>query len=464
MHNVREFGAKGDGVTKDTGAIQKAIDAGGMVCFPPGVYLSGSLYLKSNGGLFLEPGAVLLASPDKEDYNADDFCEQNSPGTSEHASGAHFLIALEQENIVLCGGGRIDGNRKSFYGEDREEDCTKGPLRKTDPLTGVHYVAYEKFGRREDISWRPAQMIYICESRNIQIRDLQLDDAPYWTCFLHGCEDVQIRGLRILNDQRGHNTDGIDIDCCRRVNISDCIIDSGDDCITLRGNDRKLKNKRPCEYVTVTNCVLHSCANGIRIGVGDGIIRNAVFSNIVFHHCGTAVNICSNFSTDPARGAEISRISMVNLQMEAMRAFLINCQVRGSTPEEPAKEVRDIHIRQVRGTVWRPCLICGSAGKGMKDIVLEDVELDIETELASSDNHLGPWGEFGSSNPECVIYIAHAEGVRLERFKVNWKKTVGGWTYGVLTCNSRNVEKNFVSLGRPDLDVDGSGRPKERQA
>ena len=120
MNNVRDFGAKGDGVTKDTAAIQRAVDAGGMVCFPPGVYLSGTLYLKSGGGLFLERGAILKASPDPADYNADDFCPQNRAHPGEDASGAHFIVALEQENITICGGGRIDGNRQAFYGDDAE--------------------------------------------------------------------------------------------------------------------------------------------------------------------------------------------------------------------------------------------------------------------------------------------------------------------------------------------------------
>ena len=70
MYNdVKEFGAVGDGVTKDTQAIQAALDAGGLVFFPPGTYLSGTLHLRSGGGLLLSPGATLLASPDPEDYN-----------------------------------------------------------------------------------------------------------------------------------------------------------------------------------------------------------------------------------------------------------------------------------------------------------------------------------------------------------------------------------------------------------
>ena len=77
MNNVLDFGARGDGIAKDTAPVQAALDAGGIVFFPPGTYLCGTLYLRSNGGLELSPGAVLLACPDREDYNADDFCPQN---------------------------------------------------------------------------------------------------------------------------------------------------------------------------------------------------------------------------------------------------------------------------------------------------------------------------------------------------------------------------------------------------
>ncbi|MBO4303258.1 MAG: glycoside hydrolase family 28 protein, partial [Lentisphaeria bacterium] len=231
MHNVKDFGAKGDGRTKDTAAIQKAIDAGGIVHFPPGVYLSGTLYLRSGGGLDLETGATLLASPDKEDYNADDFCPQNNVFVKEHVSGAHFIIAVEQKDIVIRGGGVIDGNRQAFMNEIWDE----------------HPTVF-KFPE-----WRPGQMVYFCECENIRISDVELNNAPYWTLFLHGCERGTIHGVRIWNDSKTHNGDGIDIDCCRYVTVSDCIIHSGDDCITFRGDDRKLKKKRPCEYITVTN-------------------------------------------------------------------------------------------------------------------------------------------------------------------------------------------------------------------
>ena len=84
--NVKEFGATGNGTTLDTVAIQTAIDAGGLVYFPPGVYLSGTLYLRSNGGLELSPGAILRGSPNLADYNPADFVPQNSASKTEVTS------------------------------------------------------------------------------------------------------------------------------------------------------------------------------------------------------------------------------------------------------------------------------------------------------------------------------------------------------------------------------------------
>jgi polygalacturonase len=89
------------------------------------------------------------------------------------------------------------------------------------------------------------------------VRDVKLFNSPYWTLFLLGCEDIQIRGLLIENPPATANGDGIDIDCCKNVTISDCIIRSGDDSITLRGNVRLLgEDDWICENVVVTNCIL----------------------------------------------------------------------------------------------------------------------------------------------------------------------------------------------------------------
>ena len=108
MRNVRDFGAAGDGSTSDTAAIQRAIDAGGEVLFPPGVYKSGTLYLRSHTGLRFEPGATLLSGGDEEQWNAPDFCPQNRTSQHEKNNGRHLIVAYRCEDVSIQGG-TIDG-------------------------------------------------------------------------------------------------------------------------------------------------------------------------------------------------------------------------------------------------------------------------------------------------------------------------------------------------------------------
>ena len=426
MVNVRDFGAVGDGRTKDTAAIQKAIDAGGMVHFPPGVYLSGTLYLKSNGGLDLDPGAVLLASPDKEDYNADDFCVQNSFSVKERASGAHFIVALEQKNIVIRGGGIIDGNRKAFYNEVWKEHPTVFKL--TD--------------------WRPGQMVYFCECENVRITDVELNHAPYWTLFLHGCERVNVHGVRIWNDFRTHNGDGIDLDCCRYVTVSGCIIHSGDDCITFRGDDRKLKRKQPCENITVTNCILETRCNAFRVGVGNGLIRNCTVSNIIIRNTRTGIQVNSRYSPK-SEGVTIENILFSDILMDVKRPVAVCSDVRGSH-DEPIKPIRNLVFRNLNGTASWSNFVESNRRGDIRDIVFSGVKLKYS---GGEDVKGGPgliYAEFGTQNAPAAFHLTNTEKVTFRDVKIEWDTDSPNWKYGIMADNSELPEINSeCDFGKP---------------
>ncbi len=413
MNNVRDFGAVGDGTAKDTVAIQKAIDAGGMVYFPPGIYLSGTLYLKSNGGLDLAPGAVLLGSPDQADYNADDFCPQNYACIAEKSSGAHLIIALEQHNIVIQGGGRIDGNRQAFYDKPRQNNPAK----------------FEVEG------WRPGQMIFLCECENVTVEDVELYNTTYWTLFLHGCEQVSIRGLRIWNDQRTPNGDGIDLDCCRFVTVSDCIIHSGDDCITLRGVSARLKRPRTCEYVTISNCVLSSPCCAFRIGVGTGLIRSCLISNCVIQNTRSGIQVVSRFNPK-SPGVTIENISFSNIIFECKRPIAVLSDVRGSH-DDPIEPIRNIFFQDLRGyAVWSNLIEANHRGD-IQNIRFRNVSFEYSGGEDILEGEGLIYGESGDvRNSPAAFHATNAEQLEFDNVEIRWTKNASlKWKYTLLANN-----------------------------
>lgn len=425
MNNVRDFGAVGDGKNKDTASIQKAIDEGGMVFFPPGIYLSGTLYLKSNGGLELAPGAVLLASPDRADYNTDDFCEQNAVFTSENVSGAHFIVAVEQQNIVIRGGGRIDGNRKAFY------NISEHSLEVWDEESWRYLATH----------WRPGQMVFFCECENVTLDGVEMFNPPYWSCFLHGCEHVTIRGLRNWNDYGTHNGDGLDIDCCRFVTISDCIICSGDDCITLRGDERRLKHKKACEYITVSNCILSTKrCNAFRIGVGNGIVRNCAVSNIIIHDTRTGIQINSRYGRN-SEGVTIENIRFSGIQFHGNRPLAIESDVNG-IHDDPVKKIRNISFCDFHGDAKWSCLLESNHRGDIQGISFRNVEFCYHGGEDIEEGEEIRYAEFAAKNSPAAFHATNVEELSFHDVRIQWETRCPQWKYGVLAINSEVSENN----------------------
>ena len=277
MYNIKDYGAIADGVTLCSAAIQAAIDAcaaagGGRVTVPAGTYKTGTIWLRSNVELHLELGATLFASENLDDYNDIDAYEQNFGCKVEEWVGKHLIIAHEIENVAITGFGKVYGNCNVFV------DYVPVPARYTWRSGMTHCKDMEKL--------RPGQLISFIECRHVRVQDITVEDSPCWSLFFHGCEYVQVRGFKALNPIHMMNTDGIDIDSCRYVTVSDCILHTGDDGITLRCDENRLKNKDiHCEFVTITNCVIHTGVNAFRIGVGTGHIRHVQISNITIERC-----------------------------------------------------------------------------------------------------------------------------------------------------------------------------------
>jgi polygalacturonase len=246
---VGEAGARGDGRSLDTAAIQRAIDdchasGGGTVWFPTGTFLTGTIHLRSNVTLHLTPGAVLLGSPAMKDYPI-----------------KHLIYAKGAENIAIEGRGTIDGNGRAFYDD-----------------------------KLKPIQPRPSPFIEIWDSRRVRIENITIVRGPGWTIHPKNCDGVIIRGISLLNELTLVNTDGINIDSSRNVIISDCHIEAGDDCIVLKTTKRGDGPVQPIENVVVTNCILVSAASALKLGTeSHADFRHVLFSNCVIRNSRTGI-------------------------------------------------------------------------------------------------------------------------------------------------------------------------------
>lgn len=373
MRNIRDYGAVGDGVTLDTAAIQSAINDGGIVFIPSGRYRIGTIYLESNGGLYLEAGAELIASHDMNDYNKADFCPQNWCSVSEKQNGEHLIVALEKENVSIEGHGTIDGQGIHWM---NESDMSPGwPFPENLDYTPKQH---------------PSQMIYFCECRNIHITDIKLMSSPYWHLFFHGCSDVSVRGVVIRGERPRWVNDGIDIDCCDNVTISDCNIDTGDDAIAIRADGKRLLHHGSvCERIVITNCVIGASRDyGIRIGVGGGIIRNVMISNIDIEAPNCAgVGFMGRWHPQSKEATSIERILLSNLNIRARRGIEM-IAAEGTAPLPNPCYIRNISFSHIFVEQDIASKFAGNAEANLEDISIDNAVFSHGDRTASQDEHM----------------------------------------------------------------------------
>ena len=259
IYNIISFGAIGDGHIDNFKSIQQAIDScseagGGRVVIPAGgVFMSGPFDLRSNIELYLESGAVLLANPDESVYKQSAF--RDNPG-----EGTIWIGGEGIENVHITGNGRIDGNGIAFMGEELLDSYYLKPFEIVDP--------------------RP-HILTLVGCKKIKMTNVTVANAAYWGLHFVGCYDVSINNVSIYNDLKIRNSDGIDLDHCENVQISNCHIESGDDCICFK-NRREYEEYGPCQDIVVSNCTLVSTSCAVKIGSENmDAIRRITFTNCI---------------------------------------------------------------------------------------------------------------------------------------------------------------------------------------
>ena len=384
IYDITKYGAVGDGVTADTEAIQKAIDAchengGGRVLLPGGrVYRTGSLVLKSYVELHLEMGAVLKACDDLEAFRLFD-SEKKVPEKKESDeylpsyansdySGKpqyYFIYAKDCEYVAITGLGKIDGNEEIFYGK----------------ITPWHI----------DGAFYPRMpMLFLEHITHLTLHQVTLTRSAFWTVHMVGCSDVLIDSIRILNNLRTASSDGIDPDHCQNVRIVNCHIESADDCIVLK-NTASAMEYGNCENIVVSNCTLMSTSAAIKIGTES----EALFKNIVVQNCNiTKTN--RGISLQLRDNGSIENALFTNINIDT-RHFSKEHWWGGAEPIAvtalPRKETTKLgHIRNVRFQNINCCsengiLLYADTPENISGISFENVFLELKAKTDWTRNY-----------------------------------------------------------------------------
>ena len=395
FYDVREYGAKGDGVAKDTAAVQKAIDAaaqaGGVVFVPAGRYLCGTIHLRSRITLHLAPGATILASPDNGDFDPYEKLDYASHADQETTYFHYALLAGEDiQEVAIHGEGVIDGNRK-------------------------------RRGGPKPIALKNVQ--------HISIRGITVRDSPNYAISFLGCDYVDVDGVTILNSY----ADGIDPDSSRYVRIANSFIDSYDDGICPKAS-LVLGKPRSTEHLTVTNCNIASSSNNIKLGTeSSGDFKDIAISNCtIFRRPQNASRDLSGLAIESVDGSHVDGIVVSNLNMQGVYnpIFIrLGNRGRGLTPPTPGS-LENVSITNViaTGSVMTSS-ITGLPGFPVRHVNLDNVQLTMkggedrvsDLNVPEVTEKYPESGMFGTL-PAYGLYSRHVEGLTIRNVQTRWQQ------------------------------------------
>jgi polygalacturonase len=356
--DAKAYGAKGDGTTKDTKAIQAAIDdcaktRSGTVTLSGGTFVSGPIVLKSNITLDIAKGATLFGSPDHADYPA--ISEFKAPGTQS------LVRAANAENIAITGSGTIDGNGESWWAEAR---------------------AHRGSGVVGEIQFRP-RLVVFDHCKHIRMEGVTVQNSPSWQIVPYYTDDMTIRNVRVLAPQHSPNTDAIDPFSSSNMVIDHVYADVGDDNIAIKsGIINSPGPDEPSKNITITDCeFMHG--HGLSIGSEIAGGANNIHAERI-HFKGTEQGIRIKANRD--RGNQVYNISFKDITMEDVQTSILiseyypKAMPEGDVAAEPIQRLtpffHNITIENVKSvnSPWAGVII-GLPESPVKEIVLKNVDI-----------------------------------------------------------------------------------------
>lgn len=438
--DVKRFGAKGRKQDNAQKAIQKAIDAaaaagGGTVYFSPGEYSTSTIFLKNNVGLHLEAGATLYATRDSAAYTF-------TKGIYSTETDVPILIYGENlSSIALTGRGTIDGQGEQAYQPLKEVDKFITEETENARNSGVEMKRYYALNPK-------VCLIYLTNCKDVKVHDLTLTRSPNWTLHLANCDRVNIRGINLFSSlEKGVNADGIDIDGCRDVTISDCVVHTGDDAICLKSTSKNGKFSS-CENITINNCTLVSTSTALKIGTeSHGNFKNIVFTNSAIKNTNRGIGI---FVRD---GGSVDRVIFSNLTIECNRKHFnwwgdgdpLRFVLLKRTTYSKLGSIKNVLVQNVIATGQGTSLIAGykdttsnggTPAKDLENIILSNVSLHMQAE------------SLPDKRAKQGLLIQNVNGLRVSNLNISWdtEPTEPKWSHALELNNVANAHMGGMRL------------------
>jgi polygalacturonase len=355
--DVRQCGALGDGKTLDTAAIQKAIDqcgaaGGGIVHFPPGIYLCQPISLWNKTTLELDAGAQLLATDDPAD-----FTRTNKPTVNQSGSFTAFISGSDLTDIAITGKGTIDGAGARWWGPAAQ-------VRKNDKNATLP---------------RP-RTIVLSGCKNVKISGVTLQNSPSFHLAPVDCQNLLIEGVTFKAPTNSPNTDGINLSQCRNVTINRCTIDVGGENLVIKSSRPMPGREFATDDITVTGCTFRH-GRGLSVGSETmGGVRNVTVKDCTFEGTENGLHIKSSRN----KGAIAENIDCENLSLKDVKdAIVISCYNQGIPQTDTGQPIgewtpifRNIHFKNMTASCYHSIgLIVGLPESEIKNVSLENVKI-----------------------------------------------------------------------------------------
>ncbi|HEX4263615.1 MAG TPA: glycoside hydrolase family 28 protein [Verrucomicrobiae bacterium] len=440
FYNVRSYGATGDGKTLDSPAIDKAIQAateagGGTVYLPPGTYLSGTIHLASNIHLFIDMGATILAAPQNMNaYDEPKHWEGTAYQDGGHTYFRNSLIYGEGlTNVSITGQGMINGSALSAG--DGKQDDVDGFKDWQHPAPASGDVKLARLGNK-------AIALKLC--RNVVLRDITIFRGGHFAILTTGCDNMTVDNVTMDT-----NRDGIDIDCCRNVMVSNCRINSPNDDGLCPKSSFALGRNVITENMTIVNCMMSGFEIGSLIdgtlkpkanGNGNGRLKfgteaNGGFRNVTVANC--VFRSCRGLALEEVDGGVLENININNITMMDVPSYAIYVTTgkrnRGPEVKQPSR-MRNVLISNVTAdgvSANGGIQIFGLPEQPIEGLRLENIRLVCKGGGTKEQAKKMP-PELGTGYPEphgvmpaYGVFASHVRGLELANINLSVEKEDG---------------------------------------